>query len=96
MDLLFLRYASPFLLIDQLISMGTFFDFIDKMFEEYNEQKLWDYYLHKVDASISYNDWKSEQGISCNTSSEKLTKNEIETTLKESLKIANSFRKGVM
>ena len=48
MDLLFHRYASPFLLLDGLISTGLLTSFIVEMYEQVNEEKLWDYYLHKV------------------------------------------------
>lgn len=48
MDLLFHRYASPFLLLDGLISIGSLTSFILDMYEQVNEEKLWDYYLHKV------------------------------------------------
>ena len=52
MDLLFTRYASPFCLLDGLISTGSlncyiddFFDFIN---EERKEQSEWEFFLHKV------------------------------------------------
>ena len=52
MDLLFSRYASPFVLLDTLISINSTSDFINEMFETINkereEQTQWDFFLHKV------------------------------------------------
>ena len=52
MDLLFKRYASPFILIDNLIltnSSSSFIDdFIDFINEEKEEQINWEFFLHKV------------------------------------------------
>ena len=52
MDLLFKRYASPFLLIDQLILTNSLDKFIDDLFkfmgEEKQEQTKWEFFLHKI------------------------------------------------
>lgn len=48
MDLLFQRYASPFLLLDGLLITSSLTSFITEMYEQVNEEKLWDFYLHKV------------------------------------------------
>ena len=52
MDLLFKRYASPFLLIDQLILTNGLDKFIDDLFEfmgeEKQEQTKWEFFLHKI------------------------------------------------
>ena len=52
MDLLFVRYASPFLLIDQLILTNGLDKFIDDLFkfmgEEKQEQTKWEFFLHKI------------------------------------------------
>lgn len=52
MDLLFKRYASPFLLLDSAISSCGLLDFVSdfvKFKTEDDEQKmLWEFYLHKV------------------------------------------------
>ena len=48
MDLLFKRYASPFILLDNLISTSSLTSFIVEMWETVNEEKLWDYFMHKV------------------------------------------------
>lgn len=48
MDLLFSRYASPFYLLDTYISVGSLSDFIIDLYESVNEDKLWEFFLHKV------------------------------------------------
>ena len=52
MDLLFKRYASPFVLLDNFIAMGSLSDFIDDFFkfinEEQQEDTKWQFFLHKV------------------------------------------------
>lgn len=52
MDLLFSRYASPFVLLDNLIitnSLNNFVnDFFDFIIEERKEKTEWEFFLHKV------------------------------------------------
>ena len=52
MDLRFKRYASPFVLLDNFIAMGSLSDFIDDFFkfinEEQQEDTKWQFFLHKV------------------------------------------------
>ena len=52
MDLLFKRYASPFVLLDSLILTNSLNNFIDDFFdfviEERKEKTEWEFFLHKV------------------------------------------------
>ena len=52
MDLLFSRYASPFVLLDSLILTNSTSEFITDMFkfinEEQEEKTQWEFFLHKV------------------------------------------------
>ena len=52
MDLLFTRYASPFVLLDSLIITNSLNNFIDEFFdfiiEERKEKTEWEFFLHKV------------------------------------------------
>lgn len=52
MDLLFSRYASPFVLLDNLLLTNSASDFIDDLFkiinEEKEEQTRWEFFLHKI------------------------------------------------
>ena len=52
MDLLFTRYASPFVLLDGLILTNSLNNFVDDFFnfviEERKEKSEWEFFLHKV------------------------------------------------
>ena len=52
MDLLFTRYASPFVLLDGLIMTNSLNSFVDDFFnfviEERKETSQWEFFLHKV------------------------------------------------
>lgn len=60
MDLLFQRYADPFLFLDQLIECGQFQEGLCKISRSVQEDKLFQMYLHSTDFSISFNEWKRE------------------------------------
>ena len=61
MDLLFKRYASPFLFIDGMMQTGRFSEFVSELVKAFNEEReektMWEFYLHKVDPSVSYADF---------------------------------------
>lgn len=89
MDLLFKRYASPFLLIDQLILTNSLDKFIDDLFkfmgEEKQEQTKWEFFLHKIyDKS-----WKEF----CNEIEVSNVENDVDIveTLNNSKNILNNF-----
>ena len=52
MDLLFVRYASPFVLLDGLIMTNSLNSFVDDFFDFVNEERKekteWEFFLHKV------------------------------------------------
>ena len=48
MDLLFVRYASPFILLDGLILTNSLNSFIDDFFDFVREDNEWEFFLHKV------------------------------------------------
>ena len=48
MDLLFTRYASPFVLLDGLIMTNSLNSFVDDFFDFVNEEREWEFFLHKV------------------------------------------------
>lgn len=88
MDLLFKRYASPYLLVDEMISAGQFSDFVTQLVGYDADQSLWDFYLHKVDGQ-SYNNWKAS--LSGAERSNGMSDGQIETTINESYLIINNF-----
>ncbi len=90
MDLLFRRYASPFLLVDQMLLTGQFSTFVTEIFDYDTDDRLWNIFLHKVDGQTSFNDWKASIGFGQDNKTE-MTKNEIETTINDSFNILNGF-----
>ena len=48
MDLLFTRYASPFVLLDGLILTNSLNNYVDAFFGFINEDREWEFFLHKV------------------------------------------------
>ena len=48
MDLLFTRYASPFVLLDGLIITNSLNSFVDDFFDFVKEDNEWEFFLHKV------------------------------------------------
>lgn len=87
MDLLFKRYANPFPLIDQMIVMSCFADFILESLHNDDEDRLWDLYLHKVQEDKSFNDFKDDV-IAQNT---EITQEDLETTINYSIDLLQGF-----
>ncbi len=92
MDLLFKRYASPFLFMDGMIQTGRFSEFVDEFvhtaMKDEDEAKLWDFYLHRVQEG-SFIDFKEE--LENDTKNQNLSKGTIETTIKNTMDILNNF-----
>lgn len=86
MDLCFKRYASPFSLLDHLIMYRSLSAFVTQMWNEYNDELLWDLYLRST-MEESFEDFKyriRNRGD--------MTKEEIETTINTSKNMLNSFK----
>ena len=85
MDLLFHRYASPFLLLDQIIPSGDLSDLISTVWEIRDEEMQWQYFLSKV-FDKSFDDFREAL-----KSQKVMSQEEIETTIQDSINIMNSF-----
>lgn len=89
MDLLFKRYASPFVLLDNFIAMGSLSDFIDDFFkfidEEQQEDTKWQFFLHKV-FDKSWKEFCEEI-----ESVDKTEKVDLDATIKKSYNMLNNF-----
>lgn len=90
MDLLFKRYASPYFLIDQMISVGKFSEFIVEVFNMISDDEQWEFFLHKV-MNQSFADFKN----SLLSTVSNCTKDNIETTINESYMILSRFEPTV-
>lgn len=58
--MIFKRYSSPFLFLDNLIIQGKFCDGISTIWNNNEEDKLWQLYLSIPMKEKSYVDWKNE------------------------------------
>lgn len=90
MDLLFSKYASPFLFVDGMIQTGRFSEFVIEFIEIDNEKRqeeqMWQLYLHKV-FNKSYNEFKE----SLDGTNEKMSESQLETTVQESKNLLDNF-----
>ena len=57
MDLVFKRYSSPFLLLDNLIENGRFLEFIMELLDMHEEEQIYELWLHKC-FDKSYEEFK--------------------------------------
>lgn len=95
MDLVYKRYSNPMELIDNMISLSNFSEFISELADNVSEEKLYDIWKSKVfDKSFAdfknemMAKWKKNTGIE---TSEAMTDEEMETTINDSYEILNSF-----
>lgn len=88
MDLLFKRYASPFLLLDTYIKQARLTEFVSELYKIRDDEMAWETWLHKVyDQSFSdfkkmLNDTQRQNEASCK---------QIETTVKNTIDILKDF-----
>ena len=87
MDLLFHRYASPFLLLNGMIHTGYFPEFVDQFMKQQTEEQEWEYYLHKV-FDQSFNEFKNNVDTEAKNSLARKEFN-VEKTIQTSIDIAN-------
>ena len=92
MDLLFKRYASPFLFMGETIRSNRFdefvFEFVQTVNKENEEQTSWEFYLNKVQEG-SFKDFVDE--LENNKNNQEMTEEKIEEIVQHSMKILNNF-----
>lgn len=84
MDLLFRRYASPFSLLNSMIDYRSLSEFVTTLWNEYNDELLWDMYLHTT-MEESFDDFRHRAVQHENEEDSK-------TTIAESKNILNGFK----
>lgn len=89
MDLLYHRYASPFNYLQGLLECGDLITGINYLFEQDNERKLWELYLHSY-PSDSFEDWKKKVTSNIDRPKE-LNQKEIAIEVNKSSEILKSF-----
>ena len=92
MDLLFKRYASPFVFLNGMIQAKRFSEFVDEfvktIHEEKEEKTKWEYFLHRV-FDKSFNEFKEE--IKVNQDNQNMSDSQIEATVLHSNNILKNF-----
>ena len=92
MDLLFKRYANPFLFVEGMIQAGRFNEFVlsfwETVFKEEDEQKTWEYYLHRVFEG-SFDSFR--ESMRNDNEHLNLSATTIETTVQNSMNILKNF-----
>lgn len=90
MDLLFKRYANPFLIIDQMILVGRFGDFLLELIDIVDEETTWEFYLHTdMLKDKSFEEFK--QSLTEAPENNPMTDNMIETTINKTYDILEGF-----
>ncbi len=95
MDLLFKEYASPFVLLDSVISAGRFDDFLDTFESQREERQLWDYYINKLPPWDDRSFDKFRQDIRVKNGIQpkivRPSNEQLEATVKESYEMLKEF-----
>ena len=86
-DLLFSRYASPQILIDQLILNGDFFDWVIEFINGENDRQAWEVWLHKI-FDKSFEEFRNS--IRQNQAGQ-IDDEQLETTISNSKSILDGF-----
>ena len=86
MDLLFKRYASPFLLLDGLLETGRFDEYVRKLIDIKNNEDVYDLWIHKV-YDKTYPEFR-DQVLRTNTPA---TPVDLGATIRESENILQGF-----
>lgn len=85
MDLLFSKYASPFILLDGLILTGSLSPFIDDFIGFVTDKIQWELFLHKV-FDKTWSEFKSE--VKPSTTDEEI---DLGATIIKSKDMLNNF-----
>ena len=92
MDLLFKRYASPFILLEETIRCGRFSEFISEFLKMHNEdvdnETLWEWYLHHPFLNKTFGEFKNLLGIEENEPAQKI---DFATVVNDSMSILEGF-----
>lgn len=86
-DLLFSKYASPQILIDQLISNGDFFEWVIEFINAENDRQTWEVWLHRI-FDKSFDEFRNSVR---RNQPDQMDDEQLETTISNSKSILNGF-----
>ena len=94
MDLLFKEYASPFVLLDQVIPAGQFVEFLEVFEDKREERTRWEFYIHKLPPfdERTWEEFNHDLDFGTVQRQEKPSDEEIEQTVRKSYEIMKNFK----
>ena len=92
-DLLFREYASPFTLLNPIIRVGRFTDFLTTFWKKREEQMRWEFYLHKLGPldDRTWDQFNSDLDFGT-AQEERPSDKDIEETVRTSYKMMKDFK----
>lgn len=91
MDSLFVEYANPFLLLENIIQTGRFVEFINVFLAKRKERQRWEYYINKIPAWDARSWEQFNEDLDCIERSEDTTNEHLETTINKTRQMLNNF-----
>ena len=88
MDLLFKRYANPYVFLDSMLESGCFTEAVTQIWNFDQEDMSWEYFLHKV-WDKTFDEFKNE--ISPKEESKIIDKEVVGATVIKSKNILDGF-----
>lgn len=76
------------MLLQQMLDAGRFPEFIDGMWEQSNEDIMWEFYLHKIEENISFDDFKAR---TVHPEPVTVSKDNLEATVRFSFEMMENF-----
>ncbi len=89
MDLLFKRYANPFAIMDEMLSVGKMTDFIIHLVRQEQEEMQWDVWLHKIEG-LGFEEYKAK--LAEKNKSYAMSTKQVDATINKSKGILKRFK----
>lgn len=94
MDLLFREYADPFCLLDQVVPVGCFCDFLETFEAKHEEKIRWEFFIHKL-SPMDERTWEEfnhdlDHGVT--KKQERPPDEDIEKTIRTSYRMMKNFK----
>lgn len=89
--MLYHRYADPASLLGGMIAAGRLPEFIQAMYRQADEERLWELYLSELIKEQSFVQWKEMLMRPPEKKGRGMTREEVEATVRESEEILSGF-----
>lgn len=87
--MVFKKYASPFLLLDNYIKTNRLLEFVLNFIDKDNEERVYDIWLHKVHDK-TYEDFKNE--VMTQSKVQATTKEEMSVVVNKNMNLLEDFK----